>query len=55
MIICACASLLPVQPHAFLINTARGDVVDNDALIAALENKVIDYIEQHHKEIENDK
>ncbi|MEG3592131.1 MAG: D-glycerate dehydrogenase [Pseudomonadota bacterium] len=34
-------SLACMQPHAFLINTARGDVVDNDALIAALENKVI--------------
>lgn len=30
-----------MQPHAFLINSARGDVVDTSALISALKNKHI--------------
>jgi lactate dehydrogenase-like 2-hydroxyacid dehydrogenase len=30
-----------MQPHAFLINTSRGDVVDEDALITALDEKWI--------------
>ena len=33
--------LSTMQPHAFLINVSRGDVVDEDALIVALENKTI--------------
>jgi lactate dehydrogenase-like 2-hydroxyacid dehydrogenase len=34
-------TLRAMQPHAFLINTARGDVVDQDALITALDEGVI--------------
>jgi lactate dehydrogenase-like 2-hydroxyacid dehydrogenase len=30
-----------MQPHAFLINSARGDVIDPDALIAALKDGTI--------------
>ncbi len=30
-----------MQPHAFLINTARGDIVDESALVAALEARQI--------------
>jgi lactate dehydrogenase-like 2-hydroxyacid dehydrogenase len=30
-----------MQRHAFLVNTARGDVVDEEALITALDNGVI--------------
>ena len=33
--------LRQMQPHAFLINTSRGDVVDEQALIAALDEKRI--------------
>ena len=34
-------SLAKMKPTAFLINSARGDVIDNDALIHALKNGVI--------------
>ncbi len=34
-------NLAKMKPTAFLINTARGDVVDNDALIDALKNGTI--------------
>ncbi|MBO67389.1 MAG: D-glycerate dehydrogenase [Acidiferrobacteraceae bacterium] len=30
-----------IQPHAFLINTARGDVIDEQALVTALNNNQI--------------
>jgi len=30
-----------MKPSAYLINSARGDVVDNQALIQALQNKTI--------------
>ena len=33
--------LSALRPHAYLINSARGDVIDNDALIEALKNKTI--------------
>lgn len=35
------ASLAKMRPTAYLINSARGDVIDNDALINALKNGVI--------------
>ena len=35
------AAIARMQPHAILINTARGDVVDEGALIAALETRRI--------------
>ncbi|MDT8398958.1 MAG: D-glycerate dehydrogenase [Pseudomonadales bacterium] len=34
-------TLAQMQPHAFLINTARGDVVDEEALVDALEKRLI--------------
>jgi lactate dehydrogenase-like 2-hydroxyacid dehydrogenase len=34
-------ALSQMQPHAFLINIARGDIVDEQALIAALERQTI--------------
>ena len=33
--------LRQMQPHAYLVNTSRGDVVDERALVAALEEKLI--------------
>ena len=33
--------LRQMQPHAYLVNTSRGDVVDERALVAALEDKLI--------------
>ena len=35
------ARLRAMRPHAYLINTARGDVIDQQALIQALQNKQI--------------
>jgi lactate dehydrogenase-like 2-hydroxyacid dehydrogenase len=35
------AALAQMQPTAFLINIARGDIVDESALVTALKNKVI--------------
>lgn len=35
------AALKKMQPHAYLINSARGDVIDPDALIAALKDGTI--------------
>src|SRR5258708_37377395 len=32
------ARIAAMRPHTFLVNTARGDVVDEDALVEALEN-----------------
>ncbi len=34
-------SLAKMKPNAYLINSARGDVIDNDALIDALKNGII--------------
>lgn len=35
------AALAAMQPHAFLINVARGELVDDDALVEALRNGTI--------------
>lgn len=39
--LCNAKTLAMMQPHAHLINTARGDIVDEEALVSALQEGVI--------------